>query len=220
MMCLRLIVSSFCLIWWMNVCTAQSYTYTFEAPVFTNNETLPILTRVPNVGGVDFTTSFTSSTTSNGFNISSFLTAPLSGLSLNDTGTADTLTLTFSRPVSALAFGAATSSIANQPNGRINLNWGSGQQDFTTVTQLPNNFQVGNPSITFPSPISTLDISAFNGSNVQVRLFMDNLNLTAVAVPEPASVALVCGALLGVGYVIYRRRVARREVCEQLVEYE
>ncbi|HQR43874.1 MAG TPA: PEP-CTERM sorting domain-containing protein, partial [Gemmatales bacterium] len=210
---LRLIVSCCCFMLWMNVCTAQSYSYTFEAPVFTNNETLPILTRVPNVGGVDFTTSFTSSTTSNGFNISSFLTAPLSGLSLIDTGAADSLTLTFSRPVSFLSFGAATSSLANQANGRINLNWGTGQQDFTTVTQLPNNFQVGSPSITFPSPITTLDISAFNGSNVQVRLFMDNLNLTAVAVPEPASVALVGGALLGLSYVIYRRRASRREVC-------
>lgn len=195
----------------------QSYTYNFSAPTFTANETLPILNRTPNIGGNDFAVSFTSSPNANGFNISSFLTAPLSGLSLNSTGSTDTLTLTFTRPVLSLSFGAATGAIANQANGRINLNWGTGNQDFTTTTLLPNNFQVGSPSLTFPSAISSLDISAFNGANTQVRFFMDNLVVTA-AVPEPTTMIMLGGVAVGAFIAgrkyIYRQRVLQHSEVE------
>lgn len=100
----------------------------------------------------------------------------------------------------------------------MNLNWITGQQDFTSVTQLPNNFQVASPSITFPSPVSTLTITAFDGSNAQVRLFMDNLNITAISVPEPTTVALLGMTVAALGYAAYRYRLHRLDCGEQPVE--
>lgn len=196
----------------------QSYTYTFESPAFTANETLPILNRAPNLGGNDFTTSFTSSPLSNGFSIINVITAPLTGLSLADNNPADTLILNFSRSVISLSFSAATGSIANQPQGRINIDWGTSSQNFLTNTQLPNNFQVGFPSITFPSPVSSVQVSAFNGSNAQVQLFVDNLVINAVAVPEPATLLLCSAVLTGAWWTIRRRQRANQLEKEMEVE--
>ena len=186
---------------------AQTATYTFEAPVFTEGQTTPLINVAPNSGDAAFRASFTSAPTPDGFGILTVTPNPLF------TGQAlvaffvpsDSLTIAFNSPVSDIgfvfAFGEDNSTLrATTANGVVVFNG----------APVGGDFQGGTASLSGLSGVTSLTLSAFNATGAPIDFAIDNLALTTAApqgvIPEPGTLILAGTALLPLAGTIRRRK--------------
>lgn len=88
---------------------------------------------------------------------------------------------------------------------------------------LLNSNELFQVSLTFETnaspPTGSMGVYFFESSLVGVggSFFFDNVNLQAVAVPEPATVALVGTSILGAGFALWRYRKTRSRLLESTI---
>jgi hypothetical protein len=185
---------------------ASTIIYTFEAPVFADGDSTPILDRTANVGDPTFETDFTSSPAATGLITANFQPNPLiSGLALLKLldASSNTLTLLFSAPVFSLEVDFA-------------LNAGSvSRLELTTpvgaMSQAGANVGGSAPggTLVFTSPLgfTSAQLAGFGAGTTRVEFLLDHLTLeTSSPIPEPTSVLLLGTGLVAAGMRRYRRR--------------
>ncbi len=210
-LCLLLFVTSAAL-----SVSADTVTYTFGAPQFTIGQTTPLLNRAPNIGSPTFLTSFTSSPSAGGFEISSFLPNPLfTGNSLVEPfgPPFDTLTISFNMPVESVQFVFAINQPPAGAPGRVTLTSPVGSQN-QNAGNVGGAFQGGTFSFSGPTPFTTLQLAAFTSTGARVEFAIDNLTVTftpqQTPIPEPTTILLLGTGLAGVAAKVRKRRKASK----------
>jgi hypothetical protein len=175
--------------------SAQTVTYTFEAPQWVVGADTPFLNMEPDSapGLPIFRASFTSGPTAGKFGVSNFSVNPLfSGQNLTQLGLppGNALTITLSQPIRAVHLDFQTFA-----PGHLDLTSSAGTASAFTDTQA------GSLDFQSAAAFSQFTLAAFSIDNRAVPMGIDNLVMT---VPEPSLLALA-----GVGAValmISRRR--------------
>ncbi len=186
--------------------------YTFEAPEFTNGQTTPILNAPPNSGPATFLTSFTDTSTTNGYSIStSLMNNLMMGQALLEPSATSPLTLTFNTPVTSLSVDFAVDT-PQSPAGSLVLNTPVGSTT-QTGSNVGGAFPGGHLTFSSVTPFTTATLEGFNAAGAPTQIEIDNLDLVPVptsgATPEPASVVLLGFGAAGLfGYRWRRRRLA------------
>lgn len=168
---------------------AAPIVYTFESPVFTSGQTTPLLNLSPNVGPATFLTSFTDAATPNAYTISTIHeNALMVGQSLFEPTAISALTLTFNTPVTFLSVDFAINTTFGAP-GFLRLVTSSGSIN-DAAGNVGGFFPGGTLTFSSLTPFSSATLQGFVNSDINTQIEIDNLQLTPVSVPEPASLAL------------------------------
>jgi hypothetical protein len=192
--------------------------YTFESPVFSINQTTPILNASPNIDptGGAFKTSFTDATTPGATNFV-ITTFPANGLIQGQNlfeplgVPIDPLALTFNMPIDQLIVSFGLNDVV--VGGALQLVTSTA----VTITQLSSaqaggaGFPGGTLSFSTLTPFTSATLRAFTASGSATQFAIDNLQLDVAqatsTVPEPATITLI-GLGLAAG-LRHRRRQPR-----------
>jgi hypothetical protein len=186
---------------------ADTFTYTFELPIFTMGQMTPLLNVAPNIGAGTFTTSFTDTIDPNGYEITTLKANNLiSGQSLFSPIVVSPLTLTFSAPVTQLSLVFALSIANTDPAGFLRLVTPTGTLDQASSV-VGGSYQGGTLTFTSASAFTTATLQGFiavGAGNPNIEI--DNLALTTSTIPEPASLVLLATGLGVIGLAAWRKR--------------
>jgi hypothetical protein len=184
-----------------SVC-ADTVTYSFEVPVFFNNEIVPLNNRAPNSGPDSFVASFTSNGTTGPFRIATMPHPAFSGQSLFNpiANNPASLTISFNMPVNnvQLSFGLAVAGVITltSPVGSLSEN----------SALLGAGFHGGTLVFTSAIPFTTFTLEALSLGAVPASILFGIDNLTMNVVPEPATVLLLAAGLVGIAAKLSSRR--------------
>jgi hypothetical protein len=162
--------------------------YTFETPMFSVGQTTPLLSKPPNSGPSTFTTSFTDTAVSNGYEILSFQPNSLmSGQVLvAPAGNTSALTLVFSTPVTTLTVDFAIDQSINGAAGSFKLITGNGDVVNQTASNVGGFNQGGVLTFTTSTPFSSATLQGFGPGATSTEMAIDNLSLTFTQAPTVA----------------------------------